>query len=365
LIEVATDSHLWSDTYDRQMENIFAVQDDIANSVAGSLKVALEGGQTLKLQRTNPEAYNAYLQGRFYLERRSTEDLEMAIRYFDQALKIDSSYARAWVGLSRAHFSQTASGVVSVAEGGENALKEAQKALKLDPNIAETHAAMAWVKTVYLWDWAGADASYKRALELEPTNADIVRDAAMLAHTLGRFDEAIVLARKAIELDPLSVTAHYRLGFHSYYAGRFSEAETAFRKVLELNPQRPETRVQLGRISLAQSKPQEALAEIQKEPHALWREYGLALAYHALRKEKEADAALAEYIKQYHNDAAFQIAEIYAYRGETDKAFEWLERAYNQKDGGLSQMKGDPQLRSLHRDPRWPAFLKKMKLPLD
>jgi eukaryotic-like serine/threonine-protein kinase len=365
LIEVATDSHLWSQTYDRQMDNIFAVQDDIAKSVAGALKVALEGGPTPKAQVTNPEAYNAHLQGRYFYDRRSKEDLEKAIGYFEQALRIDPNYARAWVGLSRVHSAQADTGYVPVDEGYAKARKEVQKALELDPNLADAHTRMGWIKALYDWDWTGADAAYNKALELEPANADVVRGAAYLAGTLGRFDEAIALDRRAIELDPLRIVTYNNLGVHAYYAGRWQEAEPAFRKVLELNPQFPSAHRLLGLIYLAQSKPEEALAEMHKEPEPVFRGQGLALAYLAAGKKKEADAALADYIREYQNDAAFQIAEIFAYRGEKDKAFEWLERAYKQRDTGLSEMKGDPLLRSLHADPRWPAFLKKMKLPLD
>jgi tetratricopeptide (TPR) repeat protein len=132
-----------------------------------------------------------------------------------------------------------------------------------------------------------------------------------------------------------------------------------------LNPQHPATHSNLGLIYLAQSKPEEALAEMQKEHEPFWRIHGLALAYHALGKKKEADAALSAIIKEYQNDSAFQIAEIYAYRGEADRAFEWLERAYKQRDTGLSQMKGDPLLRNVEHDPRYTAFLKKMKLPVN
>ena len=178
LIEVETDSHLWSQTYDRQMENIFAVQDEIAGSVAGALKVALEGGQTPKAQQTNPEAYNAYLQGRYFYDRRSKEDLEKAIGYYEQALQIDPNYARAWAGLSEVHSAQADCGYVPVDEGYAKARKEAEKALELDPNLAEAHAQMGWIKMNYDWDWSGADAAYKRALELEPANADVVRGAA-------------------------------------------------------------------------------------------------------------------------------------------------------------------------------------------
>jgi tetratricopeptide (TPR) repeat protein len=316
------------------------------------------------LQQTNPKAYNAYLQGRYFEGRRNKDDLEKAIGYYDQALQIDPNYARAWVGLSGVHSTQADSGYVPVDEGYAKARKEVQKALELDPSLAEAHALLGWIKRSYDWDWIGADAAYKRALELEPANGNAVRGAASLAAALGRFDEAIKLDHRAIELDPLRISTYNNLGRHYYYAGRWQEAEAALRKALELNPQYPTVHLLLGRIYLAQSESQEALAEMQKEPEPVYGGYGLALAYHAAGKTKEADAALVEYIEKFQNDAAFQIAEIYAFRGETDKAFEWLERAYKQRDGGLAEIKGDPLLRNLERDPRYPAFLKKMKLPL-
>jgi serine/threonine protein kinase/Tfp pilus assembly protein PilF len=364
LIEVATDSHLWSETYDRQMDNIFAVQDDIAASVSEALMATLEGGESPKTEQTNPEAYNAYLQGQFFIDRRSKEDFEKAVAYYEQALQIDPNYARAWAGLGAVHGRQADSGYVPVDEGYVEARKEVQKALELDPNLAEAHSEMGKIKVNYEWDWSGADASYKRALELEPGNAKVVRSAALLSAALGRFDEAIELDRRAVELDPLLTVAAVYLGLHAYYAGQLDVAEKAFRKTLELNPQRANTHQLLGRVYLGRSKPEEALFEMQKEPDPLWRGCGLALAYHAVGKKKESDDALADYIEKFQNEAAFQIAEIYAYRGETDKAFEWLERSYKQRDTGLAQLKGDPLLRSLERDPRWTAFLKKMKLPV-
>ena len=365
LIEVATDSHLWSESYDRQMQNIFAVQDDIATSVANALKITLEGSESPKTQQRNPEAYNAYLQGRYFYDRRTKEDLEKSIDYYQQALRIDPNYARAWAGLSRVHARQADAGYVLVEESYVKARKEAQRSMDLDSTLADAYVAISWIKRSYDWDWTAADAACKHALELEPTNVDVLSSAALLSYTLGRFDEGIALSLRAIELDPLSATAYFRLGSLYYYAGRISESEAAFRKVLELNPQRPVAHSLLGLIYLEQSKSQQALTEIQKEPDPVWRSQGLAMAHHALGNKSEADSVLKEYIKQYQSVAAVQIAEIYASRGEIDKAFEWLERAYKQRDGGLSQIKGDPRLHNLWSDPRWNAFLKKMNLPLD
>ncbi len=364
LIKVGDGFHLWSETYDRELNDIFAVQDEIARSVAGSLKLALLGGKTATpaAQGTNADAYNAYLQGRYFFERRNKENVEKAVGYYEQAIKLDSGYAPAWVGLAAARIRQADFGYLPVEEGYRKAREAAERALALDENLAEAHAAMGWIKMSHDWDWAGADASYKRALALEPGNAMVVSRAAELTANLGRFEEALAQDRRAVELDPLSVSTHIYLGEHAYRAGRLEEAVAAFKKALELNPERPFSHFGLGLVYLAQAHPQEALAEMEREPEPDFRLDGLALAYHALGRKKESDAALAELAAKYQAGAAVQIAEVYAFRGEADRAFEWLERAYAQRDPGLSQMKGEPLLKSLERDPRYAAFLKKMRL---
>ena len=365
LIKAEDGFHLWSETYDRQLNDIFAVQEEIARSVAGSLKPALFAGKTVtpSAQATNAEAYSAYLQGRYFSERRSKEYLEKANGYYEQAIKLDPGYAPAWVGMALARSSQADSGYLPLEEGYRKAREAAEQALALDANLAEAHVAMGRIKRTYDWDWAGAEASYQRALALEPGNATVVRGAASMAVTLGRFEEALAASRRAVELDPLSVAAHSSLGFHAYRAGRMKEAAAALKKGLELNPEFPALHAFFGRVYLAQARPKEALAEMNRETASTWRLYGLALAYHALGRKKEADVALAEYAAEYQANNAFQIAEVYAFRGEADRAFEWLERAFAQRDGGLAQMKGDPLLKSLERDPRYADFLKKMRLP--
>jgi TolB-like protein/lipoprotein NlpI len=367
LIDANNDEHLWADTYDREYTHVFAIQSEIAQKIAASLQANLSAAEKERLAHpatANVDAYNAYLKGSYFVDRRSKEDYERAIGSFEQALTIDPNYARAWVGLARVHSSQADRGYVPVDEGYAKARMEAGKALELDPILAEAHAIMGWVRMSYDWDWNGADAAYKQALELDPGNPDVVGGSATLATTLGRFDEAMRLFRRAIELDPIRVRTHFNLGVAAYRAGRWEEAETAYRTVLELNPQFPSAHNYLGQVYLSQSKPKEALAEMHKEPEPFRHLYGLALAYCATGMQKEADAALAEVIDKNQDDAAFQIAEIYAYRRETDKAFKWLERAYKQRDGGLAEMKGDPLLRSIEGDSRYAEFMKKMKLPL-
>lgn len=364
LIKASDGFHLWSETYDRELNDVFAVQDDIARSVAASLKVPLLGGTSAAPAAggKNAEAYNAYLQAEYFLNRISKEDEEKAVGYYQQAIKLDPNYALAWTGLSRAYSSQAGRGYAPVEESYRKAREAAERALALDANLAAAHSSMGLIKMLHDWDWAGADASIQRALALEPGNATVVYDAAALDSTLGRLEEALVLDRRAIELDPLSAVVHRSLGFHSYRAGRLDEARVALQKTLELNPAFPVTHVTLSQVDLAQGRVQKALSEAEREPHPAFRLYGLALAYSALGQKKESDAALAELIAKYNSGGAYQIAEVYAYRSEADHAMEWLERAYAQRDPGVVVMKTDPLLKNLRGDPRYAAFLKKIRL---
>jgi len=366
LIKAEDGFHLWSESYDREVNDIFAVQDEIARSVAGALKVTLLGQQADGAARSarNVEAYNACLQARYFSERGSKEDLEKALGYYEQAIRLDPDYAPAWAGLADVRDWMAGQGYLPLTEGTEQARVAAERALALDPNLADAHAALGSIQMWHDWDWAAADASYKRALALEPGNAKVLRGAAHLARALGRYEEGLELGRRAVELDPLRAWSHQAVGLAALDAGRLEEAEKAVRKAVELAPENPDVRGTLVQVYLVQKRPQEALAEVKRQ-RELWRRlYGLALAYHALGQKKESDAALAEFIKKFGDVGAFQAAEIYAYRGEADQAFEWLERAYRQRDGGCAHVKGDPLLKNIERDPRWAAFLKKMRLPV-
>ncbi len=366
LIKASDGFHLWSETYDRELNDIFAVQDEIARSVAGSLKVVLKGEKatTLSSRGTNAEAYNAYLQGRYFHGRGDHGDQEKAVGYFEQAIKLAPDYAPAWAWLGETHSFLANSGDAPPAEGYRKARDAVERALVLDPNLADAHSAMGRIHRYYDWDWAAADASFRRALALEPENANVIRRAGYLARTLGRLEEALTLGREAVELDPLNAYTHLNLGTSAYYAGRHEEAVAVFNKILELDPQFDEAHFFKGSIFLLQGQAQKALAEMELESTPAWRLQGLALAHHALGRKKESDAALAGLIKKYQANWAFRVAEVYAFRGETDLAFEWLEQAYQQRDGGLVVLKGDPLLKNLERDPRHTAFLKKMRLPL-
>ncbi|MCI0657657.1 MAG: tetratricopeptide repeat protein, partial [Acidobacteria bacterium] len=363
LIKVSDGFHLWSETYDREVTDIFAVQDEIARSVAGEMKVTLLGGNRPSARSANPEAYSSLLQGRYFHERQTKEDLEKAVGYYQQALKLDSGYARAWAWLGLAYSDQAGGGFVPTEEGYRKARPAIEQALKLDENLALAHTAMGFLQRDHDWDWSAAEASFQRAVSLEPRNEGGLVGLAALALTLGRFEEALTLSRRAVELDPLNFYALERHADAAEGAGRLDEAVAVRKKILELNSEYPGGRAFLGGIYLLQSRPQEALAEIEREKHPVWQLFGLALAHHALGRKKESNAALAQLIKKYPAEAGYQIAEVYAFRGEADPAFEWLERAYVQRDPGLAWVKGDPFLKSLKGDPRWAAFLRKMRLP--
>jgi serine/threonine protein kinase/Tfp pilus assembly protein PilF len=364
LVNAEDGFHLWSQTYDRELNDILTVQAEISHAVADALKVTLLGENNIPPSRSkNVDAYNAYLQGRYFSERRTKEDLEKAIAYYEQAISLDPTYALAWTGLSHVNTTLVGAGYTTVEEGFKKSRDSVTKAIQMEGNLAEAHAELAFIQTYHDWDWITAQKSYQRALELEPGNASVVRGSAMLAACLGRFDEAISLDRRAVLLDPLSIPAHFYLGFHLYYDNQMAQAIEAVRKALELNSEFPRAHMLLGRISLAQAYLPQAITEMERETDPTWRQHGLALAYYANDQKTEANAIFQKFVKENQADWAFQIAQVFAFRNEKDQAFEWLERAYAQRDGGLAQMKGDPLLKNLQSDPRYSTFLKKLRLP--
>ena len=215
--------NLWSESYDRELNDAFAVQEDIGKQVASSLKVTLLGAASHEQKAGNPEAYNLYLQGRYWLLRANKQNLEKAQNYFQQAVKLDPKYAPGWQGLSATFMRQADVGDVPAAEGSRKAREMAERALTLDPDLADAHSSMGWIKMSYDWDWEGADASYQRALALDPGSVATLGNAAGLEGALGHFDAAISLYRKAAALDPLRPVIFQNLGVVLYYAGKTDE----------------------------------------------------------------------------------------------------------------------------------------------
>jgi TolB-like protein/Tfp pilus assembly protein PilF len=377
LVNVADGYQLWSETYDRTLDDIFAVQDDIAQSVVKELRTTLmaqtadaNAGKEVTAQvaaaargrGTDPEAYRLFLQARHFIDRTTREDTTKGIGYLQEALALEPEFALAWGELGRAYSSEANWGWATATEGFGRAREAASRALALEPDLAEGHAAMGWVQMVLDRDWHGAETSYRRALELAPGNAVVLHQASTLAASVGRFDEAIGLARRAVEQDPLSASAYFFFGLTLWTADRPAESAAALRKALELAPQRAATRAWLSILLVREGQSDEALAEAMREPEEWGRLFALAIIHHAAGRQAESDDALQELTAKYADDAGYQVAEAYALRGAADRAFEWLERAYTQRDAGIAWTKIDPLLRSLHADPRWNAFLQKLRL---
>ncbi|TMG86632.1 MAG: tetratricopeptide repeat protein [Betaproteobacteria bacterium] len=325
-------------------------------AVKAELQAAAKG------RGANAKAYALYLQGRFVADRITRDDLAKGIGYFREALELDPGYALAWAELSRAHLNEAGYSWAPLESGFGKARMAAERALELEPDLAEAYVALGLVQMNYDWDWQRADASFRRALSLAPGNAEVLRGAAVLAGTLGRNDEAVALARRAVALDPLSMSAHRSLGARCLGAGLLDEAEAVVKKAIEFSPQGGLLHAWLGRVHLAQGRIEEAREAFEKEVIEYYYLQGLAVVAYAQGRQAESDNALRQLIDKHAQESAYQVAEVYAYRGETDLAFAWLERAYAQRDPGLSSIRSNALLRNLHGDPRWRAFLEKMRL---
>jgi TolB-like protein/DNA-binding winged helix-turn-helix (wHTH) protein/Tfp pilus assembly protein PilF len=365
LIQVKDQTHLWSQDYDYPVKDILNIEDDVAKALAHEIRVRLTSEQRAQLAQShapNPEAFDAYLHGYYFFERNTNKDTEMAAKYFERATQLDPSYALAWVWLSRARNWQANVDLIPAEEGHRLAREAIERALALNPKLAAAHAQMARIQQQLDFDFAGADTSARRALTLEPENPENVRSAASAADILGRLDEAVQLCRRAVDLDPLNADSWECLGGTEFFMGQLDQAAADSRKALELNPDVWPGAIQLSQIYLVQGRPQDALAEIELIRYDSVRARLYPIAYYAQGRKKESDAALSKFITKYPSDA-HGIAEVYAFRNQSDEAFEWLDRAYAQRNTGLISTKADPLLKSLHKDPRFAAFLKKLNLP--
>ena len=360
---------LWSQTYDREIKDIFAVQDEIARATTEALQVKLLGsnGQPVPstLRSANPEAYQAYLQANYLFGRgQSKEDFGKALAYTDTAIKLDENYAPAWALRASVQSRMAGLDQADTAEDIRRAREDAGRAIALDPTSASGYLALARTQIDYDWDWDAAKIYLAKAAALEPGSVEVFRIRSRLSWVSGDLDQAVKLAEQVAVLEPLRSNSYLGLGHLLYLAGRYDEARKELQKALDLNPQATFAHYTLGKVLIAERKSQQALAEMEKEPSDWAKLTGQALAYHALGRGQDSTAALGALIAKYGADGAYQIAQVYAYRGESDKSFEWLERAYQQRDPGLTDMKTDPLFKSLRDDPRYGEFLKKMHLPI-
>ncbi len=364
LIKAVDGKSVWTEAYYRDLNNIFALQDEIAQKVVQQLKLRLLQFPLMNASGSgNVEAYNLVLQGNYFFDRLDKENVAKAVDFYRQALSIDSTDARTWVRLSNAVSRQAWQNYIDRRAGRDEAKAAALRAIALDKNLAEGYMELADGYLYDKFDWKAAEEHYMKAFSLEPKNPGILYGlGGSLYFATGRWDEAIKYMKECIELEPLRPLNHLNLGNILSHAGRFEEATAYLKKTLELNPQFQRAHMYLGRNYLLTGKLEMAMKEMQEENLEVFRNFGLALVFHALGKTKEANEALNNFTFKFEKEWSYLLAELHAYRGENDKALQWLETAYQRGDGWLVFLKGDPLMKNLYADPRYDAFMKKMNL---
>jgi tetratricopeptide (TPR) repeat protein len=365
LIRADNGYHVWSETYDRKLDDIFQIQDEIAKSVVNELKVSVLGGTIPRATPTSNDAYLLYLRAKELQYRgNSLDSSRKAINYLHEALKLDPEFSQGWVTL--ATFLAANYNLFDIEPHDEaraliySALDHARK---LQPSLPPNHVVLGRVLYEVDWSWQAADAELKQAIELEPGNSEAHRLAGYLATTYGRFDEAIKQSEKAIELDPLQPWNYIARGYAAYRSGRLAQAEANFRTALDLAPESGKFHCLLGAVLITTGQRESALAEMKKESNPRFRHVGMALALGALGQPNESDKELQAAEQKFGDEMGYWIAMVYAARGDPDRAFAWLDRAFNVYGEGITWIKGEPLLGSLVEDPRYKALLQKMRLP--
>ena len=361
LIEARSDTHVFSETYDTKLVNIFAVQDEIAEKIVERLSMTLLSAVP-KVKEVDPVAYELMLKGRFLIgvER---ENLVEAADFLEQSVRVDSAYAPAWLDLALVYRNQANFGYRDMHEATTQARKAVERALALDPSLANAWALLGLIHITYDWDFDAADVALQRALELGPNETFVLHSAARLESALGHIEDAITLRRKILDLEPLSLYDREMLSWDLLFGGQAVEAEVRLRELLELDDKYPIAHCLLGQALLLQGKPDEALNEMNLESEEEWKQFGIVLALESLGRHDEAAAATNNFIEQHGKVWFYQTAKIFAYRNQVDAAFEWLDRGFEERDGGMFMLLGDPFLANIRDDPRWTILLDKVGLP--
>jgi TolB-like protein/Tfp pilus assembly protein PilF len=362
---VRTDNgfHLWSQSYDREMRDVFAVQDDIANAVAEQLKIALLAPADTGKQTSNSEAHNLYLKARYLMGSDAVADLQQAVNLYQQAVQLDPGYAQAWAWLAYAYIRQIAQGSeVDAPAMHQKTMQAAQRAIELDPSLPEGYSGLATATMQFEHDWPGAGRALEKASSLDRNNPMVTAIQGHLGAAVRSPAVAIEYFHQAVDADPLNMLHRKYLGRGFYYGRQPLEAVAVLKRAIELNPQFPGLHYELGRAYLQLNQTDAAVAAFEGERDPTWRRNGLALGYLAAHRQKEAQAALDDLLA---NSAGgeFQVAETYAYFGQKDKAFEWLNNARDRHDPGVIWTRSDPLLDSIAGDPRFAAFLESLRMP--
>jgi TolB-like protein/Tfp pilus assembly protein PilF len=369
LINAVTGFHLWSKTYDRDLGDVLKLQTEIATAVASALKVTLLGDVAAKVElggTRNPAAFDAYLRGaKAFSSRHDAKDLPAAIAAYTEAIRLDPHYALAFAGRSMAlsiYAGEVATGA-AIREGFDKAQADVRQALALAPDLAQGHLALAHVSKMGTLDFTQASEAYERALALAPGSAQVLRESGEFAADMGHFDAAVAAARRAVALDPLARASHSLLGRALYAARRYEEAAAAYAEVISLDPDFKVTYVLRGVAYYGLGDLKSALASCETKPDRWASQWCLSMIYDKLGRRAEAEAVFAKLKAAQGDDAAYQYATIYAQWGNRAKALEWLGTALRLRDSGLEQLKTDPLLDPLRKEPRFQAIERELKFP--
>ena len=369
LIDTQNENVIWADRYDRKLSDLVSLQNEIARDVSTKLKLKLSGVDAQKIATTyttNPEAYRLYLQGRFYWNKREEKDFRKAIEYFNQAIALDQNYAMAYAGLADGYALLATFGFMPSAEGVPKAREFANRALSLDPSMAEPHTTLAYLLTTYDYDFVAAEPEYKRALELNPNYATAHQWFAEMLVNSGRLDEAAVEFRRALDLEPLSLPINWDYGRFFYMSRRYDESIAQHKKTLELDPSFARAHRTLADVYRVKGDYANAVEERAKFFDLVGQPQNAALCRAAFAKEGWSGflkLMTAENSPLKENNNNWGLAKAFLDLGEKDKAIAKLNEAYEKRLSSLCWLKIEPQLDPLRSDPRYQELLKKMRFP--
>ena len=364
LVQVSDESPLWSETFDREMKNVFEIQDDIAHAVLDQLKLNLFN-ESVKSTPVNPDAYTLFLEARFLSEQHTADSNAKAEKVIRDSISLDPDYAPAWDLLGHVIYAATTNYLLVAAEEGlEEAAAAIQRSIDIDPEYAPAYASRA-ILNVSNWEFEEARKNIEKAMLLDRNNSIILNIAALVAKELGRIEESFPLLQRAIKLDPLRYVLYFNLGIHYFVTNRLDEAVSAIRKFEYYHPGAAIQHHVMTKILIDQGKLDEALDEAEREPDPLWKLLARNLALFALGKRREADALLTEFIDKYGDISPADVAYLYAFRNEQDQAFEWLDISFQQRDPSMTEIINNRVFSTLWGDSRWHDFLSKLGLPQD
>ncbi len=360
LFNAKKDTELWSQLYQRDLGEVFSLQDEIMDSVLEAMNRTPDGGLP-RAQPVDQYAWLRYLEGLYLREKRTAQGLTEAEAAFRSALEIEPAYGLARVGLAGVLLGRQSDGT-QAADLHEQARALLLSALENELDLPSAYGLISYIRHQYDRDWRGALGAAEQATRLSPGDPGLMGVAGMAMFTLGQFDRAGSLLEVNVMQDPLNLANRIRLGLLQEFAGNYDESLSSYRQVIGLNPEFPGARAYRARVKIIQDKPESALEESEQEPDPFWSRYSRILSLLALQQNQEAEQLLQQMIAEDGGHAAYQVAEILAFNGDNDRAFEWLQRAIEQKDGGMGEVIGNYFLRNLHTDPRWKVMLSSLGL---